>query len=825
MTGLNPVQDPAQKTLDSIVRAAARVAGQRLANPMLGVLLVLLVGIASAWLLSPGSTVQRIPGDDALATPAVGTIKATRDYEIPDEEATSQRQEEAAAAERPVYDHDDGAAEETAARIRGAFQLMRDAESRWREQVARRRNGPPDLDDLYRLFASQRKAFVSRLQSVVSDEDFAAFEEAHFSESSEQLLVDLVNYGQKGRVVQDRKLLPAEDDRGLVSREMRGGSLRSEQVVLDLILIRDLDEARREVLREGASLPPSIPKRIRTALTQVAASLVRPTLVLDQAETLRRQREAANRVKPVVIPLRRGETIIEDGERIDKRHLVIFKAIRAQTHSLDRAAVRTGGGALVMVLVLLLWRYARRNVAAFRPTSKDAVLLAVMFTGTLALVRAGLSLGDILHDRLPLLPPETFYYLIPFAVGAMMVRLVLTAEVALLFSLALGVAVGLLAGRSIFFAVQASLTSVAACGLAGRARSRRGLFSVGSATGMLGALLVLATYLFTGRAPEAGAELRAFTELSASMAAAFLSGALLLPGLVFVLLPLVEGTFGYVTNRRLIALANLNYPALKELIVQAPGTYHHSIIMGALTEAAATAIGANAQLAKVCAYYHDIGKSRNPLYFSENQRGDNKHDQLAASMSALIVKRHVTDGLELAAHWRLPRVITDVIRQHHGTRLVSFFWAKAQKSAEQERAARDEAAGAAGSPAKSGPEGGNGSKPPVALPDESLYRYSGPKPQTREAALVMIADTCEASVRTLPEPTPERIRALLHKRVNEVVGEGQLDECELTLQDLNSIVEAMSLALEAVYQNRPVYPTRPSTDSEKPGPVQLVAKR
>jgi hypothetical protein len=256
----------------------------------------------------------------------------------------------------------------------------------------------------------------------------------------------------------------------------------------------------------------------------------------------------------------------------------------------------------------------------------------------------------------------------------------------------------------------------------------------------------------------------------------------------------------------LLSLANLNHPALKELIVQAPGTYHHSIIMGTLVESAATAIGANPLLARVSAYYHDIGKIRNPLYFAENQRDENKHEQLAPSMSSLIVKRHVTDGLELAAHWRLPRVVADAIPQHHGTRFVSYFWAKAQRARED-----DEAASGRPRPVDDGP-------------DESLYRYPGPKPQTRENALVMIADACEASARALPDPTVESLRALVQKRINEIFGEGQLDECELTLKDLNGIAASMVRTLESIYHSRPEYPGRSIADKDRPTPLPMAMK-
>jgi len=255
----------------------------------------------------------------------------------------------------------------------------------------------------------------------------------------------------------------------------------------------------------------------------------------------------------------------------------------------------------------------------------------------------------------------------------------------------------------------------------------------------------------------------------------------------------VEGLLGYVTDARLLDLANLNHPALKELIVQAPGTYHHAIVMGSLVEAAADAIGADGLLARVGAYYHDLGKIKNPLFFAENQRGDNEHDQLAPAMSALVVKRHVADGLELARRWRLPRAVADLIAQHHGTRRIGYFWAKQQKLAE-----------AGGPPA-----------------DEAAFRYAGPRPRTREAALVMIADACEASARALPSPTPEVLRATVEARLSEVAGEGQLDECDLTLRDLAAVTDAMVRVLTAISHPRPEAGGR-AADGRPP--VQLVSR-
>ncbi len=771
---------------------------------------LLLAGVAtgSAWLLTPGSRVQRMPSQEALGTAAVGTIRAARDYEILDEEATRRRREEAAAAERPVYDHDDGALEEMAARVHGAFQLMREGEAEWRTSAgaasrAGRAAAAGEAGELGRVYRRLRDAFVARLQAAVRDEDFAALAQARFGEPAERELARLAARGLEGNVVEELGLLSAERGRGIAVRDLRAGGVQRERVMSDLAAVRDLAGARADVERAAADLPRGLQPRLRVALARVAAALVRPTLTLNEAETQRRRRDGAEHVKPTVIRLRRGEKIIGDGEQIEARHLVIFRAIRAQTRERDLAAVRLGGGALLGLALLVLWRYARRNIHGFAPSRKDALLLAIVFLGNTSLASLGLAAGDVLHDRFPVLAPEVFYYLVPFAAGAMLVRSVLSTEIALLFSFAGGAAVGLVAGHSIFFAAQAALTSVAASGRAGRPRDRSGLFRAGLRLGVLGAALAVATHLFTGRIGLGATSHAALVEVGASAGAAFLSGALLLPALVAGLLPLVELLFGYVTEMRLLELANLNHPALKELIVQAPGTYHHSIVMGTLVESAAQAIGANSVLAKVCAYYHDIGKCRNPLYFSENQRGESKHDTLAPSMSALIVKRHVTDGLELAGHWKLPRPVVDAIAQHHGTRLVSFFWAKAQR--------------AAGEDASKG-----GGPPPGA--EEGLYRYPGPRPQTREAALVMIADACESSSRALADAEPERLDALVQQRINEIFSEGQLDECELTLKDLNAIAGAMVRALEGLHHGRPEYPARPPPEKEAPSGVHLVIR-
>ena len=258
-----------------------------------------------------------------------------------------------------------------------------------------------------------------------------------------------------------------------------------------------------------------------------------------------------------------------------------------------------------------------------------------------------------------------------------------------------------------------------------------------------------------------------------------LVGALLSSMLVSAFTPLFESLFHFTTNIKLLELANLNSPLLRDLMIKAPGTYHHSVVVGNLVEAAAEAIGANPLLARVAAYYHDIGKTAKPLYFIENmQGGENRHDKLSPHMSALILISHLKEGEALAKEKHLGQPIIDVIRQHHGTALIKFFYEKAKQQAD-----------ATGQ---------------VVDPQE--FRYPGPKPQTREAGLVMLADAVEAASRTLINPTPDRIQGMVQKLINRIFSDGQLDECELTLKNLHEIAKSFNRILGAIFHHRIDYP-------------------
>ena len=359
----------------------------------------------------------------------------------------------------------------------------------------------------------------------------------------------------------------------------------------------------------------------------------------------------------------------------------------------------------------------------------------------------------------------------PLAVGPMLAGLFLGPQVGMLLAVVGGLLAAWLWADGLGLAVYFVLTGVVAAHLVERGGTRLALIRAGMASSLAGVAVVsglalMQGWLFSG-------------DLLLALVGVGLSG--LLAGVLAAgLAPAAEILFGYTTGSRLMELASLDHPALQELMLRAPGTYHHSLIVSSLVEAAAKQIGADHLLARVAALYHDIGKVGKPAYFVENQMGGpNRHQKLAPSMSALILISHVKEGVELARRHRLGRAITDIMAQHHGTRLIHFFYNKACE--DRRRAGRSE-------------------------PDPEAFRYPGPRPQSREAALVMLADTVEAACRSLDNPTPARIQGLVQSQINRIFAEGQLDECELTLKDLHEIAKSFNTILTGIFHQRVEYP-------------------
>lgn len=513
---------------------------------------------------------------------------------------------------------------------------------------------------------------------------------------------------------------------------------------------------------------PSLQPSIQPALCHWLIVRATPTLRFSQVETRNEQEAARKRVKPVETQYIAGDLIVRPGEAVTPeaiRHLSVEYDFAEKgldrTTRITRLAVLF---AMIIVLSILTGYYAVHNEPRLvRSVGRLAVYLAV-FVATAGIARF-VSYDPLRAEIVPLL------------VTTMVLAIAYNQELALLtaFALSLLITIGTTAQLSHF--VELVSTAAAAVIPLDRVRSRSTLIQVG-----LSAAFV--NFLVVGGVGVAQSQSIALLQEATILAFALKSAAWSLLAGFFVsgVLPAIEQVFGVVTEIKLLEMSDPSHPLLQELVRRAPGTYNHSISVASLAEAAADSIGANGLLVRVGAYFHDIGKMIKPHYFIENVQpgSESKHENLAPAMSTLIIIGHVKDGVDLARQHNLPRQLIDFIEQHHGTTLVEYFFREATRQAEQQ--------------------------PDQGEAEEAAFRYPGPKPQTREAGVLMIADAVESASRTLTDPTPKRLETLVNTITTKKLMDGQFDECPLRLTEIHLIEQSLVKSLIGVYHGRIRYP-------------------
>jgi putative nucleotidyltransferase with HDIG domain len=426
-----------------------------------------------------------------------------------------------------------------------------------------------------------------------------------------------------------------------------------------------------------------------------------------------------------------------------------------------------GGFLISSVLMFILYRDIMRYKPAYTKKHNMLLLLGLLLMSTLLMGRLFAYLLFNLSKGLEYKSLDSALFGIPVAAGAMFVSLLFDFHTAITFSFTVSLLTGLWL-HDASFAIYAFVGSITAAFSVIGCKKRSGLLKGGAYVIAANVSTVIILLLFKGDL---------FTEKGPPSILFASLGGMTVAAIVSLVLPLLEYSFKVTTDISLLELLDLNQPIMKNLMITAPGTYHHSVIVGNLVESAAEAAGVNPLLARVSAYYHDIGKVKMPDYFIENQGGPvSKHEKLTPHMSSMIIINHVKEGVELAGQCKLPEPIIDIIKQHHGTMLVSYFYQKAKEKGED------------------------------PLPVAEDYKYHGPKPQTRVAALVMMADAVEAASRVLTDPTPARIASLADRIINHIFLEGQLDECELTLKDIHEIKKRFTYILTGIFHKRVDYP-------------------
>ena len=675
------------------------------------------------------------------------SIRANQDYLLEDPLLSAKKRKEAEAAAPLVYTLKPTAAAELRQRLGQILELVRKAKV------------SPDLE----MKRTLRKKVSAVAGFEVDTGDLESLARLH----NEQLTVEVTRLTDQiySRVIVGDKELFANDIlHGMIVVDGASGSELSTHSYEYFI---GLDEARRSV--EKAYLISGGDHYDLAVLKGFLARMLKPNLVINREATDQKRKEAIESVKPVMFQVKRGEIIIREGERVREDQAQRLMILYQSRSGISRLFMVLGVFGLTLIMFVFPYRFACKNIRKFNPSSKDLLLLTYIIVGVFLGLRLALTVVTAIGGRFPFIQATDYYYLFPFALGSMLVRILINSEVALVYTSVSALLAGIMFENSLVIVIYSLMTGIVGAHGVRHCKDRGTIYLAGLKVSVAGVAMAVSFQVLSDNF------LSMQTLLCVIFAAA---GGVITAALVNATIPLLESLFEYSTDIKLLELTSLNSPVLRELMIKAPGTYHHSVLVGNLAEGAAEAINANPLLARVAAYYHDIGKISKPLYFIENiAGGDNRHDRLAPSMSALILIAHVKEGVELARQNRLGQSIIDIIRQAHGTSLITFFFQKAKHMA--------------------GPEDSV---------DERDFRYPGPKPQTREAGLVMLADCVEAASRTLVDPTPARIQGLVQKIINNIFIDGQLDECELTLKNLHEIAKSFNRILAGIYHQRIDYP-------------------
>lgn len=739
--------------------AAARTA--------LGILLA--VSLLSTLIFYPKLIIIRTPyqaGDIAGEN-----IKAPRDFFIQDAEATRKKQQMSREAVLTVYDYDRTLLENLKNRVKRAFALPRAVYGEAEKAVetdGAARGKKPAAGRGERIWG-QKAEFEKILGIPISNGAYSILENEQFSPKIADLINRILSEILSNGVVANKELLLRENDRGIILKTV---GTDNEQRVQNLRQFYGLDQAKTMVRIIGDPLLKGMDYNLINLIVDFTQRLVQPNITLNKSETEKRRDAAEKEIKPILYQIKKGEMILREGERITELDMLKLQALQEQTGKKQLLGKGIGTGMVIFVLLLVTYFIRLQQVPEieYNPTGR-LIFLASVMVSLFLIAQLSATLAVSVSEEVPFsLTASSMFYGIPLAAAAMIICQFMGFSIAFPFAVVTSLIAGLMFENSYLYSIYFLISSVMGAHWVQDCKHRKDLINAGAKLGALNIVLAMVMNIYT---VDLGVP-----KIFWDWTFAFVGG--VSAGIVTIgVAPLVEMTFGFTTDSTLLELANLDQPLMRRLMLEAPGTYHHSVIVGSMVEAAASEIGANPLLAKVCGYYHDIGKLKNPLHFIENQsEGKNIHNKLAPSMSCLILISHVKNGVELARANKLGHEIIDAIKQHHGTCLISYFYEKARKQKKDQ---------------------------PVNIDN---FRYPGPKPQTKETALVMLADQVEAAARTVETPTASRIQGLVQQIINKTFSDNQLDESPLTLKDLHRIAKSFMKILTGIYHHRIEYPDK-----------------
>jgi len=721
-----------------------------------------------------------------LGDVAEKNIKAAKDFFVEDKQATELNRKRAAEEVLTVYDHDTGLASRLSQNIQEAFKEVRvlfdsEIEKPRIQDPLSIAHGPlqptrtppqekePDDDEeeaILKQVWQKKSEFEEKLGIGLDNNAYKILINEKFSSAIADQIVQILSSILENGVVSNKELLLKEAEKGIILRTL---ATKTEAVVQGLRRFYGLDQAKTMARILGDAPLKGMNHHLVNLIVDIVQRLIQPNITLNMSETLEDKKRAALEITPTLYRIKKGEMLLREGEIVTEVQLLKLKAMENNKKT-EQALARSAGFALLILCMLSMTYLLFLKGSEEKPkdSDKNLIFIASILVAVFLLAKVSAEISETFSQNTTFTAfPSSIALGLPIASGAMVLCLFLGLEIAIPFAAVIAVITGIIFNNRLEVFIYYLITGMMAAYWIQKCRERKVFITAGVKLGLLGTMLATTINIYAG-------EFSGF-QIIWDMAFAFLGG--IVSGIITAgIAPLVEMAFGFTTDITLLELANLDQPILRKLMMEAPGTYHHSVIVGSLVEAAAAQINANPLLAKVCGYYHDIGKIKQPLYFIENQAdGVNRHDRLEPSMSSLILIAHIKQGVETAKSHKLGQVIIDTIRQHHGTSLISYFYDKAKQRKGEDAVNIDD------------------------------FRYPGPKPQTREAGLVMLADVVEAASRTLENPTPARIQSLVKNLINKVFSDGQLDNCELTLKDLHKIADSFNTILYGIHHHRIEY--------------------
>lgn len=667
------------------------------------------------------------------------TIKADRDFDVEtsiDEEATESRKEEAAGKIDNVYDLDGEKLKESIHVISSFFSnlsVIKENETLIEKEklLFLKEKSEIELKDSLFTFLLQLK-----------DNELEEFKETNIS-----IL----------RVTMSKPIMAEEEKKRLLNKSetitVKNKESERKTAVVNVWTPGEARLYARDLINKSLKK-----KEAKTISIDIVNQAVRPNLIFNEKITEDKKEKAKAEVLPVYHKdkITKNTPIIKEGDVVTKEHIRYLKLLQEE-QSQDKKNIYyyVSITLFVIILFVLFWLYLKLYQKEIISNARYLILIGLLS-----------FISIILAKIIPISPIPS--YLIPLASISMLIAILLNSQLAIVATVFLSIFIGIISGRQLYPFLYGLAGGLAGIYSVRKVRRRGQLLKAGLLVGLISALTIIAIDSFYNLGKD--------IILKDSLLGIF--NGFICAFIVMGILPVLEYIFEITTDISLLELSDLNNPILKEMVIKAPGTYHHSLIVGNLAESAADSIGANSLLARVGAYYHDIGKLVKPEYFSENQMEyDDKHAELTPKMSSLVITNHIKEGVELAKKHRLNKAIIDFIQQHHGTSSTFYFYQRALEKEDKGGEAREED-----------------------------FRYPGPLPQTKEVAIVLLADSVEAATRAISQPTAVKIKKTVQKIINNKFIDGQLNDCDLTLKNLHNISESFSMLLAGIYHSRVEYP-------------------